>query len=45
MRVSDWHDNELMQESLNSIANVLELRLSCINPSINRISSYIENQK
>ena len=28
------HPNELIQERRNSIANTLELCLSCINPSI-----------
>ena len=29
-----WYINELIQERRNSIANALELRLSCINPMI-----------
>ena len=29
-----WYTDELVQERHNSIANALELRLSCTNPSI-----------
>ena len=35
-QISEWyhHIDRLVQERCNSIANALELRLSCINPSI-----------
>ena len=36
------HINGLVQERRNSIANVLELRLSCTNPSIYRYAQQIE---
>ena len=36
-RYSDW----LVQEKHNSIANALELRLSCINPSISKICNNV----
>ena len=39
-----WHFNGLMQERCNSIADALELRLSCIDPSICVLKWPLETQ-